>query len=213
MKQSAETDLILESMTRRTSKTKLIYGLGVNDSGFCSAAKIDGKCVNHRAYAAWKGMFKRCYCESYKDEMKTYEGCSVDVRWHKFSEFFRWWKLNYVEGWQLDKDIFLAGNKVYSPDFCAYIPSSLNSFVSLAINRCDSWPVGAYRSSSTGRYFSNIRDKDGRKRHLGTFTTPLEAHLAWQNAKLEQAKDFKKLCDGIHPRLYSGLISKIMSMK
>ncbi|EPK1682101.1 hypothetical protein RFD78_000815 [Klebsiella aerogenes] len=213
MKQSADADLILESMTRRTSKTKMIYGFGVNDSGFCSAAKINGKCVNHRAYAAWKGMFKRCYCESYKKDMKTYEGCSVDVRWHKFSEFYRWWKLNYVEGWHLDKDIISPGNKIYSPDLCVYIPPSLNSFVSLAINRSDDWPIGAYRSSRHDKYFSNIRDKNGVRHHLGTFQTPLDAHLAWKKAKLDQAKDFESLCNQIRPGLYQCLIGKIMSMR
>ncbi|CAI2496486.1 Uncharacterised protein [Serratia ficaria] len=213
MRQSAETDALLESMPRRTSKTKMIYGIGVNDSEFCTSARIDGTCVNHRAYAAWNGMFKRCYCTSYKKEMKTYDGCSVDVRWHKFSDFFRWWKLNHVKGWHLDKDIISVGNKIYSPDFCAFIPPSINSFVSLSINRDDNWPIGAFKCSDGGKYFSKIRDRDGRQRHLGTFASPEEAHTAWKKAKLEQAESYRNVCDKIHPSLFSGLVNKINSMR
>ncbi|MCO5781791.1 hypothetical protein [Citrobacter meridianamericanus] len=213
MRQSKEMDDLLESMPRRTGRTKPNYGVGINDSTFCVSAKIEGACVNHRAYAAWTGMLKRCYYETYKKEMKTYEGCSVDQRWHKFSNFFRWWKNNYVEGWHIDKDIISPGNKVYSPDFCAYIPPSLNSFISLAINRDDDWPVGAYRCSSGGKYFTNIRGGNGKKHHLGTFETPMEAHYAWKAAKLDKAKEFQKICDEIHHGLYSGLLEKINSMR
>lgn len=213
MRQSKEIDLILESMPRRTSKTKQNYGVGVNDSTFCVSAKIDGVCVNHRAYAAWTGMLKRCYCVTYKSEMRSYDGCSVDYRWHRFSNFFIWWKQNYVENWHLDKDIISAGNKVYSPDHCAYVPPELNYFISLAIIRNDNWPIGAFKCSRGDKFFSKMRDRNGRSHHLGTFSTPMDAHNAWMAAKLEQAKLYKDMCDGINPILYPGLIAKIESMR
>lgn len=38
------------------------------------------------------------------------------------------WK-PHMEGWHLDKDILLKGNKVYSPETCAFVPAKINSLL------------------------------------------------------------------------------------
>lgn len=213
MKQSKQADLILESMPRKAINTRPIYGIGINDSVFCTAARLGGIGVNHRAYAAWKGMFKRCYCQTYQIEMRTYEGCSVGDGWHRFTDFFEWWKVNFVEGWHLDKDILVPGNKIYSKETCVYIPPELNFFVSMSVNRDDLHPIGAYKCSDSDKYFSKIRDRSGKSHHLGTFADAQDAHEAWIAAKLQSANSFKSVCNSIRPDLFNSLIAKIESMR
>lgn len=56
----------------------------------------------------------------------TYEGCTVCDEWLYFSNFKKWFDENYIEGFQLDKDIIIRGNKVYSPQTCCFVPKEIN---------------------------------------------------------------------------------------
>lgn len=47
--------------------------------------------------------------------------------WHMYENFYKWFKDNYIEGFSLDKDIAIEGNKEYSPTACAFVPQSVNS--------------------------------------------------------------------------------------
>ncbi|KZQ44719.1 hypothetical protein A3N43_16675 [Klebsiella aerogenes] len=62
------------------------------------------------------------------------------------------------------------------------------------------------------KFVAEVNSREGRRLFLGSFKTPDEAYEAWLFAKLSIAESFKETCDEIHPRLYSGLISKIKSM-
>ncbi len=66
--------------------------------------------VNTKAYSTWRGMFDRSYGDHEKNN-KTYAGCSVCPDWHNFQNFAQWFEQNYIEGYQLDKDIKIEGNK------------------------------------------------------------------------------------------------------
>ena len=59
-------------------------------------------------YRAWHGMLFRC---STKNTQETYNDCSVCEEWLRFSNFKRWFDENYIDGFQLDKDILVKGNK------------------------------------------------------------------------------------------------------
>ncbi|KRF62887.1 hypothetical protein AO825_08480 [Pectobacterium brasiliense] len=129
-----------------------------------------------------------------------------------FSDFLSWWRDKYVEGWHLDKDLLVVGNKEYSPAACLYIPMHLNAFSSMSFNRGDDWPIGAFLHKRSGRFFSKVNDGCGGTINLGTFRTPIEAHQAWYEVKMEMAIKYKSLCNSIHPKLHAGLIRKIESL-
>lgn len=74
------------------------------------------------AHQRWSAMFARCYSGEYP----TYHNCSVAEVWFNFQVFAEWHDENYVEGYDLDKDIKFPGNKVYSPDNCMYVPRAAN---------------------------------------------------------------------------------------
>ena len=82
-------------------------------------------------------MYNRCYSKAFQESHPWYKGCTVCDEWldpeHGLGRFAKWCNENYyiVEGegtTQLDKDILIPGNKIYSPDTCIFVPkqSSIN---------------------------------------------------------------------------------------
>lgn len=160
-------------------KHKSICNIGINDSK--TPIKIDGKHI--KAYSIWYGMMTRCYSTN-RSRNPTYTNCTVDKEWHLFSNFEQWFTKNYVEGWHLDKDILVPGNKVYSAKVCVFVPQALNSLLldhAAARGEC---PLGVYFHKNSQKYLAKISVEACRK-HLGYFSTSLEAHRAWQLAKAD----------------------------
>ena len=90
----------------------------------------------HFLYKRWKNMIERCYDKNSKD-YKSYgaKGVRVDKRWHNFYNYVNDCKL--IEGYdeeliknnklELDKDIKIKGNKLYSKDTCIWIDKKENN--------------------------------------------------------------------------------------
>ena len=94
---------------------------------------VDGKQTKTKEYESWRGMIKRCYCPKTQVRQPSYIGCSVHADWHNFQTFAKWYteQPGYVEGWDLDKDLLVEGNKVYGPDTCVLLPRQINSLVTM----------------------------------------------------------------------------------
>lgn len=96
---------------------KDVYGVGFIGRGIYSSTR------DKEAYARWRNMMMRCYCNKYQQKNKAYIGCSVDVSWINFQNFAPWFYENYPddgERYDLDKDIRNKGNRVYSKDNCKF---------------------------------------------------------------------------------------------
>lgn len=87
------------------------------------------------ALQLWQNMMKRCY--SKKDERGYFGEAFVDDRWKSFENFLNDIpKLEGFDGWikggkggikyNLDKDFYKEGNKIYSRHFCRFLPESFN---------------------------------------------------------------------------------------
>jgi len=189
---------------------KLVMGVGFNDMRGSTSHTENGKTVRLKSYDNWKTMLFRAY--DHKPFRPTYEGCSVAEVWHTFSKFNTWHDENYREGWVLDKDILIPGNRVYSPKGCVYVPSELNAFVACRMISRGDQPLGVrYRD---GKYTAQISDgKNGKQKHLGSFLSPQQAHLAWYEEKMRRAIGYKRLCNTIHPDLFDGLLQNIKNLK
>ena len=91
------------------------------------------------------------------------------------------------QGNQLDKDLLVQGNKIYSPDTCIFVSLRVNNFIveSSSTTRGD-YPLGV---SAVGNRFEASCGSilEGRNKKLGRFDTPEEAHASWLKYKLEQA--------------------------
>ena len=150
-------------------------------------------------------MLERCYSLEYKENQPTYINSIVDCYWHNFQVFAEWFKNNYKEGYELDKDLLVRGNKNYSPNTCCFIPKYINTL----LIKCD---------SKRGKYFIGVRKRknrfearcqvNGKPKYIGSFETELEAFYAYKNAKESDIKEVaEKYKDQITERCYWALIN------
>lgn len=104
-----------------------LFNVGYLGEGIYKS-KVNRK--NTTQYNAWQNMLRRCYNESYQEKHPTYIGCEVIKEWHNFQNFTKWYDENYyeIEGqiMDLDKDIMVIGNKIYSPETYLFVPQSIN---------------------------------------------------------------------------------------
>ncbi|NWC63693.1 hypothetical protein [Cedecea sp. P7760] len=199
-------------MTKQLEALIPVYGFGFNDFPGVVSFLSGKRRFNIKSYQVWRDMIKRCYDKKEQQKRKHYQGCKVCDEWKSFSAFKEWWDLNHVDGWHLDKDLLVPGNKVYSPSTCVFIPQELNTFTTAGNVKKNGLPAGASKSKFKKKFDSYI-NVNGKRKHLGSFDDAVSAHLEWHKQKTLLAGKFKDVCDQIHPALFSGLIGRIDSMK
>ena len=108
--------------------------LSVCGKGYVGVGKhrthVKGKAT--KPYRLWRGVLQRCYSENNLEKHPTYRGCSVVEEWHNFQNFAEWFEENYIEGYHLDKDIKVKGNKVYGPSTCLFVTPKANAAEAIA---------------------------------------------------------------------------------
>lgn len=178
---------------------KLIYGVGINDADYVVAQKETIGYVNGKQkrklvwrcpfYQTWASMLMRCFSGRYIISRPTYENVTCCEEWLVFSEFKRWMEQQDWEGKQLDKDIIFPENKIYSPETCAFVSCTTNTFILTMDTSRGEYPLGVYWEEQRGKFkamCSNPFTKKGE--HLGRFNCPKEAHEAWRKRKHELAQ-------------------------
>ena len=101
-----------------------VYGVGYLGDGVYKA-HLNSIATKH--YLTWMNMLERCYSMKSLARNTTYVGCTVVEEWHNFQNFAKWFEENYIEGYHLDKDIKVEGNKVYGPDTCLFVSKEDNA--------------------------------------------------------------------------------------
>ena len=176
---------------------KLVYGVCINDADYVTR-KVETIEVNGVRkqklvwtcpfYRVWVNMLERCYSTRYQDTRPTYKGCSVSEGWLTFSVFKCWMEKQDWEGMQLDKDLLLEGNKVYSKETCVFVTSVVNSFTSDCRASRGECSIGVCWNKKNGKFVSRCCNPFTKKNeYLGLFDCELEAHQTWLNRKLELA--------------------------
>jgi hypothetical protein len=174
--------------------SKLVFGIGVNDLSYpkTRSEKIDGKWVQVWRcpfYERWYSILRRCYSEVYHKKQPTYKDCSVCEEWSTFSNFKRWMECQDWEGNSLDKDILIQGNKIYSPDFCVFVPQALNNFLTGRENARGLYPLGVTKVKTCKPYLASCQNPfTGERGYIGCYLTPEEAHIAYKEVKFRYAK-------------------------
>lgn len=200
----------------KKGKIKNPYHKSIFNVGYIGQGKykpfINGK--QTKAYQTWKNMIMRCYDAYYINKRLTYIDCFVCEEWHCFQNFAEWFYKNYYEvpndRMELDKDILIKGNKIYSSKTCILVPERINIlFVKRNIAR-GNYPIGVsyHEASNKFQVSCGILDKENNKKviYLGTYNTIEEAFLAYKIFKenyIKQVADEYK--DLIPQRLYDAM--------
>ena len=190
------------------------FGVGLNDVDYTTIPIVNGVRLRDPAYYAWADMLRRAYDPKFHAEHPTYSDVTVCKQWHSFSAFRSWWLNHYREGFGLDKDLLVVGNREYGPDACVYVPRWLNNFTEDRGAGRGELPIGVSLYKKTGRYQSGCNNPITGKRHgLGYFTTPEAAHQAWLSYKLSLADQLKPEMDAIDKRIHPNVVTIIKALR
>ena len=116
----------IESGSVKDPYSPSVYGVGVLGTRHPSA--ING--VKTKEYELWSSMLERCYSDALKKRRPTYGDCKVSNNFLHYEYFYEWCNQQVGfgnEGWHLDKDLLIKGNKFYSESTCVFIPSEINT--------------------------------------------------------------------------------------
>jgi hypothetical protein len=165
---------------------KKVYGVGINDSLTSTIYDENGQRKRCPYYGRWFGLLSRCYSQKALSMKRTYEGVTVCNEWLIFSNFKAWMEKQDWEGKELDKDILVPGNKIYSPDTCVFVERRVNLFILEMVQRKSGLLQGVTKYQE--KYRAQCNQLDGKKKSLGYFSTQEEAHEAWRKEKLRLAR-------------------------
>lgn len=160
-----------------------VYGVGINDSQ--APIKLNGKHVD--SYSFWRRMLERCYSKKWHEKHPTYIECFVCEEWKRFSCFNTWFNEHYIEGYELDKDILVQGNKLYSPSTCCFVPHRINALLCNCAAARGKYRVGVYWKSKVQKFVAQMQ-QDGRQKTLGYFDSEEDAHEAYKIAKYKEIR-------------------------
>ena len=184
-----------------------VFGIGV--SGTKYQPTING--VTTKEYVLWTNMLERCYSDSFKKRRPTYEGCKVSDNFLYYEYFYEWCHKQVGfgnEGWQLDKDLLVKGNKVYSENTCVFLPREINQLLVKRENMRGRYLIGVHWCNTNKAFRAMVSKNKGKQEFLGIFNTEIEAFNAYKQAKesfvKEQAAKWKSQID---ERAYLALIN------
>lgn len=180
--------------------SKLVYGIGINN--------LKGKSKT-KEYRLWMSMLKRCYSNNTSNKYPTYVDCTVSENFKSFSYFYDWCQKQIgfgIDGFEMDKDLLIKGNKEYHEFKCVFIPSKINNILTRANSIRGNLPIGVCFHSLSGKYRSQIR-LDGKQVDIGYFNSPFDAFSAYKHKKESYLKDTaKNYKNKIDPRSYAALL-------
>lgn len=136
--------------------------------------------------AKYRNMYYRCYSENNHESHPYNKENTICDEWLDEEEglfnFCIWCIRNYYEidgegTLQLDKDILVRGNTVYSPETCCFVPKRINAmFGGSAKKNNNGLPTGVIYSKKTGKYKPQVRGFDGKViKNIGWYDTVEEA--------------------------------------
>lgn len=159
-------------------------------------------------------MKTRCYNQNYHRERPGYAACTICDEWLEDKRrFYEWVDRNFyvIDGEptvELDKDILIKGNKLYSPETCIFVPKRINDlFCHINGHTENGLPTGVMYSKKTDKFIATI-SIDKKNKTLGFFETPEEAFAEYKKhkeAEIIHTADIYK--DVIPEQLYKAMLA------
>jgi len=180
------TDVIRGTVKNRNQKT--VFGRGFIGFGRHKLDSPLGK--------KWSSMMLRCYCESYQKYQTTYKGCEVSTDWLSLQGFCESLTESFVEKFDLDKDLLCIGNKLYSKEYCTFLPREINSTLQVKRVSNNKLPLGVSKTKF-GRFYGSTTV--GGADHYSTNYTDVADAFVWY-------KGFKEDLMKVLAEKYKGII-------
>lgn len=130
-----------------------VFGVGYLGGDYYKVS--NGGSSNHtNEYRCWLRVLERCYSDTLHAKHPTYIDCEICEEWQNFQVFAEWHEENKPKDgkyYELDKDIKIDGNRIYSPETCMFV-SKLDNVLKMCETRIKSLPVN-YLMSPRGKVF------------------------------------------------------------
>ncbi len=189
-----------------------VFGIGTVGTKY----PISEGCRGTKEYVLWKDVLRRCYSDTFQKKQPTYKDCEVSDKFKSYEHFYEWCHKQVgfgVEGFEIDKDLLIKGNKVYSEDSCVFLPAEINMVLVKCTASRGEYLIGVSWCNTKKAFVARVRKNKGKSEWLGLFRTELEAFNAYKKAKevfvKEQAEKWKSQID---PRAYEALMSYEVSI-
>ena len=204
----------------KTGKVKNYYYPSVCGIGYIGDKNIEPPFVNGKithCYDVWHNMITRCYDAKFVSQNLLYEDCSVDTEWHNFQNFAKWWKSEVLSDFKdsrgrssaIDKNLMSKERRgnLYSEQTCTLLPEEIKIALITGDFRKYDLPSGVF---SKGNCFSARISKYNKSIYIGSFSTPEEASLAYQQEKRNYIKELAKKYESV---LTSRVFNRLMEWK
>lgn len=155
--------------------------------------------IPKKEYTSWASMLKRCFNTKVKNEHYTYKDVTCCKEWLYYPNFYEWLHSqenfdNWLNGdrWELDKDILVKGNKIYSPETCCLAPHNVNSLFVKANRLRGNLPIGV--SKYKNNYFAlTIYGKRNNKSKTTQYSYPTPEDAFYLGYKPSKEKYIKRV--------------------
>lgn len=153
-----------------------------------SRGKVDGDIYyryTSRSYGLWCSINLRSSGKypSYANVTNDFECFDEFADWCQTQEGY-WNKDEKGKFWCLDKDLKDLSNRSYSTDTCLFIPQRINNL--LKFKSSGEYPLGVCYITTRDKIVAAIGQSKRSSKFLGYFEEPMQAHRAWQLAKIEK---------------------------
>ena len=200
----ATLNAIKKGHLKDTSKPT-VYGVGYlsEDS---KTRDENGKVL--KEYSIWKRMLERCYDSKSQRNRSSYIGCEVSENFKSFEYFSNWCRnqIGFNKDFELDKDLLVSNNKIYSEENCVFLPKLINSSIAKRGNK-KYGEMGVRVRENSKKFKAEIRCSS-IDRHLGVFDSREQAFLAYKSARENYVKKLaEEWRSEIDPRAYNALMN------
>lgn len=188
---------------------KTVYGIGmVGNTTACKDGNVK------KSYRCWYNIIGRCNLKEYQENhiYYTYKDVEVCSDWLMYENFEKWYdknNWNSLEDLELDKDILVKGNKIYSPEACVFVPQRINVLFTNRKNKRGMYLIGVDYRETVNKYYAKLNCI--KHHHIGCFNTELEAFYAYKNAKesyiKQVAEEYKSKYPNFPQKLYDAMYS------
>lgn len=193
------------------NSSKPVKGIGTKGMTYPT---WDGKKML-KEYDLWGSMLGRC-SQNVQAANPSYIGVSCSENFKSYTFFYEWCqtqvgfrnKDDNGNSWQLDKDILVKGNKLYSEDTCVFLPRNINTLTTNSRSTRGVHRLGVSFNTRLNKFQSRCHDGTGKQKGLGYHPTEedaFQAYKVYKEALIKQiANEYKSQLD---PRAYDALLN------